>query len=282
MPVSYNICPLTGLSYSIKDDYQATYFHGAKHPITEHPKELFHMIEKRSFKIPKSYIAAGIFLQLEQENLIVYTKHETRFCRGQANEMLCSFNYAELIDLYWAARNTKAALCSEPLTVNLATCVEQGRNTLYDNLKAVAAQNVSAADMKVYIRSRTTIQGTIHKGARKVRLDRLDIISCLKRCKKDLPILYADLKDQGLELEFPASSAKKAASFLYHPRGGAVYQSLDKKVKDRILVIMDCIYQIAIHEALIDMDGLQAKSYEIVKTHIKEELKPLALDEVEF
>lgn len=282
--ISYNVCPITGISYSIKDDYSGSFHFHAQHPVTARAKDLFFLVEKKSKTLPKSYIAGAILLQLQEEALIVHTQQEPQWLRGQANEMLCSFTFGELIDLYWTVRNTKAGIISDPLRVNLTTAVQQGRYTVYDDIKAVGAQSVSAADMKEYIKTRG-VKGTIYISSKKD----LDILSCLKRTRKDIQQLYKELAtstnyDPELDIEIPRfhneltsiqeSSLKRVANYLWKDDVGCTYHHLTPKNKNRLVEILITIYECAIYENLIDMDSVSAKSYRIVRKHIEEGFIP--------
>ena len=250
---NYNVCPITGITNSIRDDYSSVYLFGAAHPITAQPNELFTLVEKTPHKLPKSYIAGAILLQLAEEELIEHPEHEKRMVRGYANELLQTFPHHELIELYWDVRNTKAGIISIPLKVNLTTSVSQGRHAVYDNIKCVGCQDVSVADMVTYITTRTnTYQGTLSPNSKPIHLQ-LDIVACLKRVTKDLPILAqsildipsTDTKVEGYNYTWAMllmpkgkGSLAKVRNMLYRKETGACYHLHSDTIKAKLIAIL--------------------------------------------
>ena len=284
MAISYNICPITGLSYSIKDDYKGQILYNSVHNIVKEPTILFNLCEKKSESIPKSFLVAGILLHLEIEQLIDHPEHEPKYLRGQINELLQQASHYQLVELFWDTRNTMAHLNSEPLKINLTTTTLQGLWALYDNLKAVARQDVTAADMETYIRTksirRTKEREELHKtGIR----DNMSLKACCKRVRKLLPELHNSATTEEAN-SLPLASIKKAASFFTWCPGTDTpkFAGTNDKVVKRIIEILDLIFTDAVCKSgILYQDSIEAKSYQLVKKYLTKELKSVALD-VEF
>lgn len=276
MTVSYNICPITGLSFSIKDDYKGQLFYNSVHPIVKDPHELFTLCEKKSNSIPKSFIIAGILLHLEREELIEHPEHEPKYLRGELNELLQSVSHYKLVELFWDTRNCMAHLSGEPLKINLSTTIKQGLTAIMDNIKAVAKQDVSAADMETYIETKSI------KGRKRLKLRRqnMGLEACCTRSAKALPMLTEKLGQIYTDPPVTLESAKKAATYLaYCPRTGTPrFADAHPGIRTRLIEILDLTLTHAIDAMLLDRDSILAKSIKLVRKYVAGELRSIELD----
>lgn len=264
----YAVCPITGLSSTISDDYLHNDLWERTHLVAANPAKLFKLIETKANSIPKSYIAAGILLQLHEEGLLAAVNTEEPYLRGKVNEMLQGIPMWHLRELYWDVRNSVAHLNLSPLTVNLTSASSTTPISLYKSLRAIAKQDVTKADMDTYIRTKCILR----KGEERARITvaKMDVKSISTRLARLLPKWHNALAESKLE----GKSITKAASLLtWDDRTKAPrWLSMGDKVKTRIIEILKVITVEAKEGYLVQAGAVELRSISLVTKYLSGEL----------
>lgn len=268
MTNSFQVCPLTGLSFTLLDDCQASLLIPAAHPITKEPEQLYRLVETK--QAPKSYIIAGIILKLEAMELVAHAKSEPSYCRGHVNELLQQIGKFRLTELYWAARNSRAHLCGSPIKINLATAVQESPWSLFHGIMIVAAQSVKEADYANYLRRSTT-----HTTKSKVETIDWTPVGCCKRAKALLPTLV------GPESVTTAESATKAARLLGidSVTKRPTYNCKAKAIRDRLAEIIGLLIMDALVEGTLERDSIEHRTMLRVMDDVEAQENKTILDE---
>jgi len=271
--IHYLVCPITGLSSTIQDDYKHNDLWPATHHTVANAARLYKMIETKSNSLPTSYIAAGILLQLTESELIANPKQEPQYLRGKVNEELQKIPTNCLIELYWQCRNTRAHLNSQPLTVNLTTAATQNAQGIYKTLKAIACQDVTKADMETYIKTRNTLK----QKKERLSVAKMDIKSVSNRVAKLLPKLHNAIPDSGATLAL--TSVRKAASFLIWDDnvGAPKWLTVTPAIRARVTEIIDTMMSIGKEEYMLSQDSVEHKSLKLIRRYLTGELKDAGL-----
>ncbi len=278
---NYVVCPKSGLSYTITDDYCAAWFTSSIHAAAVKPQKLIKLVKREGSKMPKSYLVAATLLLLSENELIEHAALESKYCRGHIVEELCNrYTHNQLLALFWLTFNSKAAIKRRPLKINLSTAIETPAS-LYYQIKTVALQHFGAEDLppKLY---KLKVQRKLEEQYKAITIDKpskfkfnpnckLDPTSAKKRVKQNTAkIANLLIKEQGLEN--PITSYQKAALLLDD------YLSVREPVRLRLVSLYTELHTQALGHAIIPRDGAMDKSLDIMIRLLKSTVEPIEFD----
>lgn len=253
-------CPLTGLCYTITDDYTVARCANQPH-FSYH--DLPTIITRERWKAPASYLVAAIFYQLNQKNLIIATNQEPSTARATINVTLArSIPAARLYSLYTKLRDSKAPLALDPIRINLTTLLDLTASQIYERLRIVATQSLKDADREAIWEqstSRASRTETLtkhkppkHSGPRHIT----------ERLAKETPKLYrlliesTSLSTIGHTLPsylIPSSDTDTAPQRLVSRICKVIpdYDQLSARKQQDLLTILAAIYNVAFQNSLV-------------------------------
>ena len=271
----YLTCPKSGLCWTVQDDYNSKCFINSVHPLYyQLPKE----IEKRKWKMPPSYLVAGILYHLTENGLITVEHTESPLTRSLLSQILCrTYTASQLYSLYSKCRDTRAAVISSPLRINLSTLLEQDPKQIWIGIETVAIQSLSEADKaQLYSESHRTNSRrkratlSLHKG-KITKTQSLSPETSLNRVAKHLLPLYDNLcKDQSINFTTPLSRTIIKQTVQQLPN----YSILASKIQQEINTILTTVYDMGIKNSFLSVDSLEYKSYFNVRMQIEQGLVP--------
>jgi len=267
----YLVCPQTGLSLSLCDDYSSSssLVYIKKHPLAANPQKLFDLIRKRAAELPNSYIIAGIFLSLSANDLIDHPELESPYCRATILARIESEPSYKLIKLFWAIYNTKAWMLANDhqITLNLSTVAGyKNAGPIMALLWTTALQNPTLADT-VYNASQTTSAWAANSKAKNKQTRTLltldgkrakqDPISARNRVTRETPGLTKLLVESPLQDQLSLES-RVITKLL------PTYHNQSIESRHHIAAALKAIYAEAIRISILDQDDSLAKSYRIM------------------
>ena len=266
-------CPKTGLVWTAQDDYNSQCFIGSVHPLySQLPK----IIKKEKWKTPSSYLVAGIFHYLTENNLITITNTEPPLTRPIISKTISiAYTASQLYALYTKFRDSKIPLIHSPVRINLTTLAEQSAKTMWTGLEAIALQSLSEADRnQLYVEShrikrKTTLR--LNSAKKIVKTQSMAQVDAVTRISKLLLPLYDNLcKDNSITLPINISriTIQKASKTL--PDFSIINSNLQKELN----YIITTVFDIAIKNSFLSMDSIEYRSYFNLRMQMEQKLTP--------
>ena len=228
--------------------------------------------------MPPSYLVAGILYHLTENGLITVEHTESPLTRSLLSQILCrTYTASQLYSLYSKCRDTRAAVISSPLRINLSTLLEQDPKQIWIGIETVAIQSLSDADKaQLYSESHRTNSRrkratlSLHKG-KITKTQSLSPETSLNRVAKHLLPLYDNLcKDQSINFTTPLSRTIIKQTVQQLPN----YSILTSKIQQEINTILTTVYDMGIKNSFLSVDSLEYKSYFNVRMQIEQGLVP--------
>lgn len=263
MATLHLVCPLSGLHYTLRDDYTVSDFQSHPHPSWN---RLPTIIKKDKWRTPQSYIVAGMFHYLHTNELIAFPHQEPSTARATINATLArTFSSPLLYAVYLRLINSKAPLSLSPITVNLAALALLHPRGMLDQIELVALQSLKEQDRSALWSLSTT------------KHDRKKILSLNKqkrthmapktvfsRLEREIPKLFRLLDDNRESLDTRGKvipDYMNQALITRVAKAIPLYSQLTQRKQQDIQTILTDLFSVAIQNSYVSKDDILGYSY---------------------
>lgn len=265
-PSLYSTCPITGITYTVTDDYSVTQFRTMRH---YNYSQLDTIMKKERWNAPSSYIVGATLRQLYEKDLIANHNSESSRVAGHINYLL-STNYtsSQLYSLYTTVRDSSAGLKSAPIRLSFATIDPSLNAAHYYNLILSIGKQVITYMEKELLFAHKPQSGNPSRTSIPTK-NKLDPDTVRNRIAKQITPLMTLVMEQ-----VPNKCPSYYSSTLSRKLAVATnaYSDLAPVKQEQYKQLLSELFTLAITHSIIGVDDILYKSYFIFKNLLEKQL----------